>query len=67
MTDQSSARGDAAYRAQKNAIAERNAAAKKAGKEQRQAEDRQAAAKRAENDRADMDGLRNTFGGNTAR
>ena len=66
MTE-TSARGDAAYRDQKNAIAARNEAARRAGKEQRQAEDREAAAKRAESDRADMAGLRDTFGGNTAR
>ena len=66
MTDQSSARGDAAYRAQKNAIAERNAAAKKAGKEQREAAEQKAAVRRAEDERADAAGLRHTFGGNTA-
>lgn len=65
MTE-TSARGDAAYREEKNAINARNEAARKAGKEQRQAEDRKAAAKRAEGERADMDGLRDTFGGTTA-
>jgi hypothetical protein len=67
MTDESSARGDAAYRAQKNAINERNEAARKAGRAQRQAEDKKAAQKRADADRADSEGLRDTFGGSTAR
>ena len=64
--DQPAKRGDAAYRAQKDAITARNDAARKAGKEYRQGEDRKAQQKRAEGDKADMDGLRNTFGGNTA-
>ena len=59
-------RGDAAYRAEKDAIAARNDAARKAGKEFRQSEDQKAIRKRAEGDKADMDGLRNTFGGNTS-
>jgi rubrerythrin len=58
----SAARGDAAYREQKAAIAARNEAARKAGKERRQAEDRKAAVKRAESEHADMAGLRDTFG-----
>jgi hypothetical protein len=65
-TDQPQKRGDAAYRAQKDAITARNDAARKAGKEFRQSEDQKAIRKRAEGDRADMDGLRNTFGGNTS-
>jgi hypothetical protein len=65
--DKPEKRGDAAYRAQKDAIAARNDAARKAGKEHRQAEDQKAIRRRAESDRADMDGLRNTFGGNSAR
>jgi hypothetical protein len=64
--DQPAARGDAAYRQQKAAIAARNEAAKKAGREQRQADDKKAAVKRAETERADMDGLRDTFGGSGA-
>lgn len=67
QTGDNAPRGDAAYRAQKNAIAARNDAARKAGKEQRQASDRKAAARRAEDERADAEGLRQTFGGNTAR
>jgi hypothetical protein len=67
MSDETSARGDAAYRAQKNAINERNEAARKAGRAQRQADDKKAAQKRAASDRADLDGLRDTFGGSTAR
>lgn len=59
-------RGDAAYRAQKNAIQARNDAARKAGKEQRQADEQKAAVKRAQSDSADMADLRDTFGGNTA-
>ena len=66
MTDESSARGDAAYRAQKAAINERNDAARKAGRAQRQAEDRKAQQKRAQTDADDVAGLRDTFGGNTA-
>jgi hypothetical protein len=70
MSDQSgeqpAKRGDAAYRAQKDAINARNDAARKGGREQRQAEDRKAAVKRAESERNDMAGLRDTFGGNTA-
>jgi hypothetical protein len=66
MTDQQSPRGDAAYRAQKNAIAARNDAARKAGKEQRQAQEHKDAVRRAEHDHADAAGLRDTFGGNTA-
>jgi hypothetical protein len=62
----SAARGDAAYRAQKAAIAARNDAARKAGKEQRQAEERKAAVRRAESEHADAADLRDTFGGNTA-
>ena len=65
-SDKPPARGHAAYREQKDAITARNDAARKAGKEFRQSEDRKAAVKRAESDRNDMDGLRNTFGGNTA-
>jgi hypothetical protein len=64
---QSAKRGDAAYRAQKDAIAARNDAARKAGREHRQAEERKAAVRRAESDHADMKGLRDTFGGSTAR
>lgn len=64
--EQPAKRGDAAYRAQKDAINARNDAARKAGREHRQAEDRKAAARRAESDRADAAGLRSTFGGNTA-
>ena len=64
--DQPAKRGDAAYRAQKDAITARNDAARKAGKEFRQAQDQAAIRRRAETDRADMDGLRDTFGGNTA-
>lgn len=71
MTEQSAdkpaKRGDAAYRAQKDAIAARNDAARKAGRETRQNDERRAAARRAASEREDMDGLRNTFGGNTAR
>ena len=71
MTDETSERpaksGDAAYRAQKAEINARNEAARKAGRAHRQAEDHKAAVKRAEADQADMDGLRNTFGGSTAR
>ena len=71
MTDQPgeqpAKRGDAAYRAQKDAINQRNEAARKAGREQRQAEDRKAARKRADAERADEAGLRDTFGGSTAR
>lgn len=59
-------RGDAAYRAQKNAIAARNDAARKAGREQRAAADKKAATRRAEDERAEMSDLRDTFGGNTA-
>ncbi len=66
MTE-TSARGDAAYREQKAAIAQRNDAARKAGREHRQAEDRKAATRRAESERADNADLRDTFGGNTAR
>lgn len=66
MTE-SSARGDAAYRDQKNAIAARNEAARKAGREKRQADERKAAIKRAEGEHADMAGLRDTFGGSSAR
>ncbi|HEX8646108.1 MAG TPA: hypothetical protein VF715_04355 [Thermoleophilaceae bacterium] len=65
MTD-SSARGDAAYREEKNAIAARNDAARKAGREQRAAADKKAATRRAEDERAEMSDLRHTFGGNTA-
>lgn len=65
MTE-SSARGDAAYREEKNAIAARNDAARKAGREHRQEEARKAATQRAEDERAEMDSLRDTFGGNTA-
>ncbi len=64
--DQPAKRGDAAYRAQKDAIAARNDAARKAGRESRQNEERRAAARRAANEREDVDGLRHTFGGNTA-
>ena len=70
MTDESApstaARGDAAYRAQKDAIAQRNDAARKAGREKRQADDKKAAIKRAESENADMAGLRDTFGGSSA-
>ena len=70
MTEQSGQkrelRGDAAYRAQKEAITARNDAARKAGREARQADDKKAAVKRAEGERDDMKDLRNTFGGNTA-
>jgi len=59
-------RGDAAYRAQKDAIAARNDAARKAGKEFRQAEEHKAAVRRAEAERAESADLRDTFGGNTA-
>ena len=65
--DKPAKRGDAAYRAQKEAIAARNDAARKAGRESRQNEERKAAARRAAGEREDMEGLRNTFGGNTAR
>lgn len=65
-TDQPAKRGDAAYRAQKDAIAARNEAARRAGKEHRQAEDRKAVARRAAIETAGEQGLRNTFGGNTA-
>jgi hypothetical protein len=65
MTDEAK-RGDAAYREQKNAIAARNDAARKAGKEQRQAEEKKAAARRRAGEHDDMAGLRDTFGGNTA-
>jgi hypothetical protein len=65
-SDKPAPRGDAAYRAQKDAITARNDAARKAGKEFRQAEDQKAIRKRADGDKADMDGLRNTFGGNTS-
>ena len=64
---QSAKRGDAAYRAQKDAIAARNEAARKLGREHRQAEERKAAIRRAESEHADMKGLRDTFGGSTAR
>ena len=67
QTSDTSARGDATYRAQKAAIAARNDAARRAGREQRQAEDRKAAARRAESEHADMAGLRDTFGGSGAR
>ncbi|HEX8741909.1 MAG TPA: hypothetical protein VF712_02140 [Thermoleophilaceae bacterium] len=70
MTDQSAdqpaKRGDAAYRAQKDAIAARNDAVRKAGREFRQSEERKAAVRRAETERAESAGLRDTFGGNTA-
>ena len=66
-TDQPAKRGDAAYRAQKDAITARNDAARRAGREHRQAEDRKAVERRAAIDRAGEKGLRNTFGGNTAR
>ena len=70
MTEQTSEqpakRGDAAYRAQKDAINARNDEARKAGKANRQAEEKRAAIRRAEADNADMADLRNTFGGNTA-
>jgi hypothetical protein len=59
-------RGDAAYREQKSAIAARNDAARKAGKEQRQTEERREAARRAAREHDDLQGLRDTFGGNTA-
>jgi hypothetical protein len=62
----SAARGDATYRAQKEAIAARNDAARKAGRERRQAQERKAAIKRAESEHADMAGLRDTFGGSGA-
>ena len=64
--DKPAKRGDAAYRAQKDAINARNDAARKAGREYRQNEDKKAAVRRAEADRADMADLRDTFGGNTA-
>ena len=60
-------RGDAAYRAEKDAITARNDAARKAGKEFRQSEDRKAQARRAAVEREESSGLRDTFGGNTAR
>ena len=60
------ARGDAAYRAQKDAINARNDAARKAGREHRQAEDRKAAQRKAQSDHDEMKDLRHTFGGNTA-
>jgi hypothetical protein len=62
----SAARGDAAYRAQKDAIAQRNDAARKVGREKRQAEEKKAAIKRVESENADMAGLRDTFGGSGA-
>jgi hypothetical protein len=65
-TEKPAKRGDAAYRAQKDAIAARNDAARKAGREFRQNEDRKAAIRRAETERAESADLRNTFGGNTA-
>jgi hypothetical protein len=64
--DQPAKRGDAAYRAQKDAINARNDAARKAGREHRQAEERKAAIRRAETERDDEKDLRNTFGGTTA-
>ena len=70
MTEQSAdkpaKRGDAAYRAQKDAIAARNDAARKVGKEFRQSQERKAAVRRAEAERAESADLRQTFGGNTA-
>lgn len=65
MSDQQ-LRGDAAYRAQKQAITERNDAAKKAGREQRQAADKKAATRRAEEQHEELKNLRHTFGGNTS-
>ena len=59
-------RGDAAYRAQKEAIQARNDAARKAGREFRQGEEKKAAVRRAEVERAESADLRDTFGGNTA-
>ena len=66
QSDQPAKRGDAAYRAQKDAIAARNDAARRAGKEHRQEEDRKAIARRQAIERAGDAELRTTFGGNTA-
>jgi len=66
MTEQTSdkpaPRGDAAYRAQKDAINARNDAARKAGKEFRQSEDKKAIERQRKVDRDDMTGLRDKFG-----
>jgi hypothetical protein len=50
----SSAGGEAAWKAAKEAVAARNADARRAAKRQRQAEDEQAAQGRADRDRREM-------------
>lgn len=61
MTDstneQPSPRGEAAWKAAKEGVAARNAQARKAGREQRQANELKAAQARAAADRREMDAL----------
>ena len=47
-------RGEAAWKAEKESIAARNAQARKAGRQQRQAQEQQAARQRADADRREM-------------
>ena len=55
--DKQPLRGDAAWRAEKAAIEQRNQAARKAGAERRDREDQIAADRRRENDRRDRESL----------
>ncbi len=54
---QPSPRGEAAWKAAKEGVAARNAQARKAGREQRQADELKAAQARAAADRREMDAL----------
>ena len=54
---QSSARGEAAWKAAKEGVAARNAEARRAAKRQREAEDATAARQRADAHRREMDAL----------